>query len=302
MKKNIQLLEVVLRFLDNALMGIMIVNADAEVLYYNNRLESYFYDISNDENNHYGNIFNCEVVFDSKRICGHSKICKNCDLKLGLQKVVESGQAEEKIHYKRVYILNGEQVIKWFEISIGPYPLGDEAHFICYFNDVTEEMTYMKELELETTLSDDGNEHWKIKFHEQVMQCLSFKSYGLEGVHMMHIKVDTKLVDYTYNLFRYIYRHKAYENLVCRVNGDELLMFFPRATDEDIESFIKVLAEFDHSDLSNKPRHHYRLARWLFTDEIIDNINSENSMHLKYFNALSEFLISKEQYTEKTLV
>jgi len=302
MKKNIQLSEVVLRFLDNALMGIMIVNSNAEVLYYNNKLENYFYDISNNEKDNYGNIFNCEVVFDTKRVCGHSKICRNCDLKLGLEEVIKSGQAVEKIHYKRVYILNGERVIKWFEISIGPYPLGDEAHFICYFNDVTKEMTYIKELEIETTLDDDRNEHWKIKFHEQVMQWLSSKSYGLEGVHMMHIKVDTKVVDYTYNLFRFIFKHKAYENLVCRVNGDELLMFFPMASDGDIQSFIKVLGEFDHSDFSDKPRHDYRIVKWLFTDEVIDLINNENIMHLKYFNALSEFLISKEKYTEKTLV
>lgn len=280
------------QLIEDASYGIMIVDDQAKVQYFNQKLSRYFDDFVEPSFERYGNIFNCEIVYGNKTLCGTDKICRNCELKKAFAKVKASNEAMENLMYERVYMQNGNAILKWFQVSISPMTSNQENLFVFTFNDMTEHMNYTNALELESTMDYYRNELWKFKFHESVIQWLSSKAYERDATYLVHIESEM-LEENSVSFLERIHLLKENIDLVCKISGKEYLLYFPRSKEVEINKFLKLL--------SNNHVIKSKMAKLILVDEIIDEINEESNMHIVYFKALSSFLASAEIYQEIVL-
>lgn len=301
MKKTIQLSQLAQNIIQQIPHGLMILDENADVQFYNKKLSKLFDNRINEDMYKYGNIFNCEIVHNSSDLCGCNKVCRNCELRNAFLEVKKTKEIVEKINYQRAYVQNNEAVLKCFEVSIAPFEDQDRELYVLTFNDTTTQMAYLHELELEISIHDERNQLWKIRFHENVMQWLSTKAYLNNYAYMLHITINTTNNDQAHKYFGYLINHKNYKELICRINLNELLVYFPTGNENEIERFYTLLSNFDYEEYGMSGTHQKKLAKFILDDEKINRINKEDDMHIKYFNALSEFLANEEDYQEIVL-
>jgi signal transduction histidine kinase/CHASE1-domain containing sensor protein/CheY-like chemotaxis protein len=81
--------------------------------------------------------------------CGHAEACKNCQLRKGLQEVVDSGRPVEKIVIQAVLLINDQEYRPWLSFSAVPVTIHNCKQIIVTIEDVTERKQTEQQLQTE---------------------------------------------------------------------------------------------------------------------------------------------------------
>lgn len=121
-----------------ALVGLMIVNEDTSLAYVNDYMFGFFRQKPGDVSGiMFGNVFRCVAVDCSNLCCGHAHKCKNCDIRNGLNTILDENKTIEDITLSHNFVIDGHEETKWFKVSGCPVKFDGKAYAVLSFADIT---------------------------------------------------------------------------------------------------------------------------------------------------------------------
>jgi diguanylate cyclase (GGDEF)-like protein len=139
---------------ESSLVGQIVVKEDTSLESVNKQMFKYFGMNSQAVDGiTFGNLFKCGEIAGSSLICGDTPNCNNCDIRNGLNNILNSGVEFENISINHEFIINGNKENKWFNVCGYPLLYMGKKYAVLSFSDITQhkhnEMLLQQQLKLD---------------------------------------------------------------------------------------------------------------------------------------------------------
>ncbi|MEA3225194.1 MAG: ATP-binding protein [Planctomycetota bacterium] len=85
-----------------------------------------------------GAVLGCIHSHNDAGGCGHGQFCAECSIRCAVETSLDSGNPVYGVEVQSVFLINGEEVSLWLEISVEPLQLNGRRHVIVAINNITE--------------------------------------------------------------------------------------------------------------------------------------------------------------------
>jgi signal transduction histidine kinase/FixJ family two-component response regulator/PAS domain-containing protein len=85
-----------------------------------------------------GDGLGCVNACDSVNGCGHNSVCPQCVLRKSVEEVLCSGHAVRGAQLQYVFVIDGNKVNPWIEVTIEPLDIDNKKHVIVAVNNITD--------------------------------------------------------------------------------------------------------------------------------------------------------------------
>ncbi|MHC4371867.1 MAG: PAS domain-containing protein, partial [Planctomycetota bacterium] len=84
-----------------------------------------------------GEALGCIHVYDDMELCGEGPLCYLCQIRGTIEQVLTSGEPVHGVETQSTFVIGGEEVSRWLEISAAPVMIDDSEHVVLAVNDIT---------------------------------------------------------------------------------------------------------------------------------------------------------------------
>jgi len=128
---------------ENSPVGLILVNRDTSIRDANAYMFNMFnLDQKDIKGRRFGNLFNCSVVSGSGKTCGDCDACRECELRGGMSSVLCSGISIPDTIIDHKFIIDGQELKKWFKVSASRIDNEGDFFAIVSFADITIQKEY----------------------------------------------------------------------------------------------------------------------------------------------------------------
>ena len=285
------------QFIDFNPIGSLILNDSFEILSINETLKSYFeFDINLDEN-YFGNIFKCQRLENSGESCGSKKQCANCKIRNSIINAFEFSRVIKNLQVNKCFYINGEKIVKWFEMTIVPIDMNETSFVWIALIDLTELMKYKIEFELNQVVGEE-NIIEKDKFHENVMNCIRTNCYTggeayLSLFELSHAQdFQDKLGslwrdDYLSSFYHFLNDQMATTDFICKYSSNQFLVFLPCRDENDLKKILNSVNEYQYKRFHVINSVVSKTIKFKMDSPNVKQLVSGDQLHIQYFKAIT---------------
>lgn len=293
------------QFIDINPVGSIVLNTQYEIVYINDQMKQYFEGEIDLTGDFFGNIFGCNQVEGSTLNCGTVAQCVNCNLRSKVVQCLETTTTVRNILWSNNFIIKGEKVLKWFDVTLVPLMFGHQMYIWVSMIDLTELMRYKIDYEMNHILSDEELIQEKNRFHESVMN--SFKVNCQLGSKAYIVLIDLKLVksiqekfgslwknDYVVSVHQYLKELLTLGDLMCHYSTDQFMLFLPCKGQSKFEKIMNALNDFESKLFGNTDLICTRTIKLEVISDFARHITEADQFHLEYFNMITKLELLDE--------
>lgn len=293
------------QFIDINPIGSIVLNTQYEIVYINDQMKQYFEGKIDLTGDFFGNIFRCNQVEGRNLNCGTAAQCGNCNLRSKVIQCLETTTTIRNILWSNNFIIKGEKVLKWFDVTLVPLMVGSKLYIWVSMIDLTELMRYKIDYEMNHILSDEELIQEKNRFHESVMNC--FKVNCQLGSKAYIVLIDLKLVetiqekfgslwknDYVVSVHQYLKELLTLDDLMCHYSTDQFLLFLPCKGRNKFEKIMNALNDFESKLFGNTDLICTRTIKLEVISDFARHIIDADQLHLEYFNMITKLELLDE--------
>ncbi|OJV63102.1 MAG: hypothetical protein BGO41_10395 [Clostridiales bacterium 38-18] len=288
--------DVLINLIDNAPIGMILLNEQTEVIYANEAMASYFEYSPEGDHQQFGNLFNCQIVSNAEEDCGTKRQCTNCKIRNNIKNAIRYRRAIKDIKVHKAFINNGITHNKWLDISIVPIVRTDEIQLILFINDITESAKYHIDFEMDQLMLYEDNNKEKTQFHEGVLNEISENCKGdgqaylmlIELNHYQPIKDTFGAIwadDYCMDFMNYFYTLIESKDYACRYSENQIMTFIPCSRFE-VQHYHDQIGAFNYKHFRIKSDIKIKTLRLTAKKSNKDHLNDEE-IYLSYFRSIS---------------
>lgn len=296
-KSQITYTKTLYNLIDHAPIGMLLLNAQTEVVYANEVMEAYFEYFPESESRQFGNLFNCQIVSNGEDACGTKRQCSNCKIRNSIKNALQYNRPIKDIKVHKTFIKSGVTHNKWLDIAIVPIIYEDELNLVVYINDVTESTKYQIDLEMDQLMLFEDNNREKALFHENVINDISKNCNSedqtflilIELNHYQPIKDTFGAIwanDYCMEFMNYFFTLIDNKDFACRYSENQIMAFIP-CSKHDIQYYIDQVSKYKYKHFTINASIGIKTLRLKCKENISNQNVNEEEKHLSYFKSIS---------------
>jgi len=288
---NEQLMALVHHFIGDSPMGVVILNDAFEQLYINQEMKKILQTSSEVEDKLFGNIFMCKTVSDSEMLCGTRFQCVNCKIRNSIISANLQNRIIKNVKVKHTFIKQGEEIIKWFDMSVFPLVVERKSYSIVMLNDQTDWMRnhIASDLEsiLETRSFDDEQKRFKNRIIQQMKLSGNMEAHFVSILPISNWHVTNSLKrDLIQSFTSYTLKNVDHQTIHSNYHEGELLLYFSEHEEAYVQQFLSNIKQFCEYNYDQQCQLAHKVMKIDFKSLVMTDKPNEKELE----NAIGEWI------------
>lgn len=283
--------------IDHAPIGMLLLNAETEVVYANEVMEAYFEYFPESESRQFGNLFNCQIVSNEADACGTKRQCSNCKIRNSIKNAIQYHRPIKDIKVHKTFVKSGLSQNKWLDMSIVPIIIKEELNLVIYINDISESTKYQINLEMDALLHYEDNNKEKTQFHENVIRDISENCNAdgqaylmlIELNHYQPIKDTFGAIwanDYCLDFINYFFSLIESKDYACRYSENQIMAFIP-CSNFDVQYYLEQVNNYKYKHFTINASMQIKTLILKGKNHSTNEHTNDEELYLSYFKSIS---------------